>query len=128
LKDTFPELYCIAQEKDAYVADHLQLRNGSINWELNFIPAVHDWDLESISTFFDLLYSANVKGQVRISFIGSILVQKILRFIHFIELWPHLVLGHFPWKSIWKAKVPPRVAFFIWTSSLGRILTMDNLR
>ncbi len=34
----------------------------------------------------------------------------------------------FPWKSIWKAKVPPWVAFFSWTAALGRILTAENLR
>jgi hypothetical protein len=34
----------------------------------------------------------------------------------------------FPWKSKWKAKDPPWVAFFTWTVSLGRILTADNLR
>jgi hypothetical protein len=33
----------------------------------------------------------------------------------------------FPWKSIWKPKVLPRVAFFMWTA-LGKILTADNLR
>uniref|UniRef100_A0A2N9I908 Reverse transcriptase domain-containing protein n=1 Tax=Fagus sylvatica TaxID=28930 RepID=A0A2N9I908_FAGSY len=34
----------------------------------------------------------------------------------------------FPWKSIWKVGVPPRVAFFVWTAAHGKILTMDNLR
>ena len=33
-----------------------------------------------------------------------------------------------PWKSIWKSKAPPRVAFFVWTAALGRILTTDNLQ
>ena len=33
-----------------------------------------------------------------------------------------------PWKSIWKTKALPRVAFFVWTAALGRILTTDNLR
>lgn len=33
-----------------------------------------------------------------------------------------------PWKSIWKLWVPSRVAFFVWTASLGKILTADNLR
>jgi hypothetical protein len=33
-----------------------------------------------------------------------------------------------PWKSIWKSKAPPRVAFFVWTAALGSILTTDNLR
>jgi hypothetical protein len=34
----------------------------------------------------------------------------------------------FPWKIIWKSRVPPRVAFFVWMVALGRILTIDNLR
>jgi hypothetical protein len=34
----------------------------------------------------------------------------------------------FPWKSIWKAKVLPRVAFFSWIVALGRLLTIDNLQ
>lgn len=34
----------------------------------------------------------------------------------------------FLWKGIWKARVPPRVAFFMWTTTLGKILTGDNLR
>ena len=24
-----------------------------------------------------------------------------------------------PWKSIWKIKAPPRVAFFVWAAALG---------
>ena len=36
--------------------------------------------------------------------------------------------GFFPWKNIWMAKVPPRVAFFSWTTALGKILTADNLQ
>jgi hypothetical protein len=34
----------------------------------------------------------------------------------------------FPWKSIWRTKAPPRVAFFVWSAALGRILTLDNLK
>ncbi len=37
-------------------------------------------------------------------------------------------VGCFPWKNIWQAKVPPRVAFFTWLASLGKLLTADNLR
>ena len=33
----------------------------------------------------------------------------------------------FPWKSIWSAKVPKKVSFFLWTVSWGKILTIDNL-
>jgi hypothetical protein len=34
----------------------------------------------------------------------------------------------FPWKSIWRLKTLIRVAFFVWTAALGKILTVDNLR
>ena len=36
--------------------------------------------------------------------------------------------GNFSWKSIWKPKVPLRVAYLLWTVALGKILTTDNLR
>ena len=34
----------------------------------------------------------------------------------------------FPWKSIWKQKIPSRVVFFVWTAALGKCLMIDNLR
>ena len=34
----------------------------------------------------------------------------------------------FPWKGVWKVKVPWRVSFFVWTFVWDRILTGDNLR
>ena len=44
----------------------------------------------------------------------------------------HLLVGRseqfFPWNSIWKQKIPSRVAFFIWIAALGKCLTIDNLR
>ena len=40
----------------------------------------------------------------------------------------HDGMGSFPWKSIWKPKVPPIVAFFTWAASLGKILIADNFR
>ena len=33
-----------------------------------------------------------------------------------------------PWKIIWKSKALPRMAFFVWTAVMGKILTVDNLR
>ena len=32
----------------------------------------------------------------------------------------------FLWKLVWQSKVPPRVAFFSWLASLGKVLTTDN--
>jgi hypothetical protein len=39
----------------------------------------------------------------------------------------HRELVSFPWKSVWRFKTPPRVAFFVWTAVHSKILTLDNL-
>ena len=43
-----------------------QLRNilsfGILHWDLNFSKTVHDWDLESSSSFMDVIYSIPVRG------------------------------------------------------------------
>ena len=33
----------------------------------------------------------------------------------------------FPWKGVWKSKIPKRLVFFLWTATHGWILTLDNL-
>ena len=34
----------------------------------------------------------------------------------------------FPYVGIWSARVPPKVAFFAWEASWGKILTLDQLQ
>uniref|UniRef100_A0A2N9EHY9 Reverse transcriptase zinc-binding domain-containing protein n=1 Tax=Fagus sylvatica TaxID=28930 RepID=A0A2N9EHY9_FAGSY len=97
LKVAYLELFRIARVKDAFVADNFQCRGDSVHWEVTFSRLAQDWEMESFSSFFELLYSVTITG------IGED-------------------------KSIWKAKVPPQVAFFSWTAALWRILTVDNLR
>jgi hypothetical protein len=128
LKELFPDLYRITRDKEALVDKHLRIRNDMVHWELDFIRSIHDWELESISNFLDLLYSAAPKGHGQDQICWKPAVSKIFQVRSF-----YLVLSSregvlFPWKCIWKPKVPPRVAFFIWTVALGRILTADNLR
>ena len=36
LKESYPELYCIARDGEVLVVDHLHLYNESVHWELNF--------------------------------------------------------------------------------------------
>lgn len=47
----------------------------------------------------------------------------------FYEVFTTQTSNHFPWKNIWRSKAPPKAALFVWTaSSLGKILTINNLR
>ena len=73
LKDS----YSIAQEKDALVAGHLQFQNAFIHWELNFICLIQDWELESISSFLDLLYSVSFTSMGRTTWLAAFGSERV---------------------------------------------------
>ena len=37
-------------------------------------------------------------------------------------------VGPFPTSIVWNAKVPPKVSFFAWESTWGKVLTLDQLQ
>jgi hypothetical protein len=64
LKEAFPVLYGIACDKDACVAAHLDFSSGSIQWDVSFSRAAHDWELDIVTSFFSVLYSIRVSATV----------------------------------------------------------------
>jgi hypothetical protein len=60
LRRLFPELFLIACGKDAWVAENLQRQNGTILWNILFTRPVHDWEVEVVTRFFEMLYSLKV--------------------------------------------------------------------
>jgi hypothetical protein len=87
-----------------------------------------DWEVDVLASFFSLLYSTRVncdgKDQLWLfpSHKGKFDVRSFYKALACKEA------IHFPWKSIWRTKVPLKVAFFAWTAAQGKILTLDNLR
>jgi hypothetical protein len=63
LKEAFPVLYDIARDKDAHVADHLFMVNGSYQWDINFFRAAHNWEVDDLDSFFSLLYTSRVNHE-----------------------------------------------------------------
>jgi hypothetical protein len=57
LKVAFLALFVVACEKNAFVADHMDFSSGSLQWDVSFIRAAHDWELDTMTSFFTLLYS-----------------------------------------------------------------------
>uniref|UniRef100_A0A2N9EX59 Reverse transcriptase domain-containing protein n=1 Tax=Fagus sylvatica TaxID=28930 RepID=A0A2N9EX59_FAGSY len=128
LKHAFPDLYSIARNKDAAVGDLLQFQNGGVTWLSDFIRHVQNWELESVNLLLELLYSSSAKGygEDRMCWRGGCKDGFQVK-AYYRDILPPSGLT-LPWKSIWRAKAPPRMAFFVWTAALGRILTTNNLR
>ena len=108
--------------------DHIQYQNAVVTWVLKFIRHAQDWELESISSFLDLLYSSSAKGYGSDKACSRGSQQKAFQVkLYYKALLPRTGLVG-PWRKIWKPKVLRRVAFFVWTAAMNRILTTNNLR
>ena len=127
LKLLYPELFSIARDREASVAALLSTRNGALHWDINFLRNIQDWELESLCSFMDVVYSLRIDGTGVDKFCwnSSVSLGFSVKSYYRCLSPPPLT---FPWKSLWKTKVPPRVAFFTWTAVLGKLPTIDNLR
>jgi len=65
-------LFTIACGKDAWVEENMQIQNGNILWNILFTRLVHDWEVEVVSRFFELLYSLKVRYEGEVKFVGSL--------------------------------------------------------
>jgi hypothetical protein len=128
LKDAFPVLHSIANNKGASIADNMEHSNGTIQWNIQFSRLFHDWEVEVVASFYKCLYDCNLRrgGVDKLRWLPS--SKGLFEVKTFYRVLSPPGSPHFPWKSIWRTKAPPRVAFFAWTAARGKILTMDNLR
>jgi hypothetical protein len=53
----FPELYRLVSHPNALIQDLMILDGTSHLWDVSFIRLVHDWELESVADFLDVIYS-----------------------------------------------------------------------
>ena len=128
LNAVFPELFTISQDKEASVADLMSFPNGRLHWDFHFVRNVNNWELESLTSFKDLLYSCHMEGVGEDRMGWRNRATKGFTVKNFYSCLCPSHSAPFPWKSIWKVKVTPRIAFFSWTAALGNLLTIDNLR
>ncbi|RVX20330.1 DNA ligase 1 [Vitis vinifera] len=101
--------------------------SGQGNWNLHFLRDFNDWEIELVGEFLHILrgfkpsleedsviWRKGRSGQFRVKEAYSLLTKSD-------------VMG-FPYKSIWVARVPTKVAFFAWEASWGKVLTLDSLQ
>jgi hypothetical protein len=129
LRSQFPSLFQLARAPEASVADLCHFQGTNCVWDIAFNRSVQDWEMEMIDSFMTLLYSSRIRQGVADSLCWTPSSRGLFEVRSFYSVLMHpSSQDYFPWKGVWKAKVPPRVAFFVWTSALGKILTTDNLR
>jgi hypothetical protein len=104
LKITFPALFSIACAKEAWAGENMDIAHGIIHWNVTFSRSVHDWEMEVVSQFFELLYSQQIRqgGVNKICWLP--LKRKNFEVKSYYRVMSNLTPIIGPWKSIWKIK------------------------
>jgi hypothetical protein len=97
-------------------------------WNVIFSKEIHDWEVDVVTAFFQKLQTISIRmgSQDKLWWIPS--KKCIFKVKDFFGASSIAEGSSFPWKSVWRTKSPPRAAFFVWSATLGKILTLDNLR
>jgi hypothetical protein len=61
LKISYPDFFNIARSKNVWVVDHMEFRDGNIQWNIIFTRSIQDWEVDVFFSFFKMLYSLRVK-------------------------------------------------------------------
>ena len=82
-------------------------------WDVRFFRGVHARDLEAMLDFMKTIYDSLIRGlgEDKMCWIPSI--YKGFMVSDYYRILVGNTFFGFPWKSIWKQKIPFRVAFFV---------------
>ena len=127
LKEMYPDLFAISCSPDSMVADLMRRHNDVLHWDLTFIWYIQDWESDSLLALLELLYANPRIGIGKDTIYWGLAKSKCFTVGSYYRALSGTCHVSFPWKIIWKSRAPPRVASFVWTASLGRIMTIDNL-
>jgi len=125
LKTLFPDIYILNQQQKDTVAEVW----SNQGWNLSFRRPLNDWEIQRLVDFFGILeqfkgtstsqdglfWNHNCNG----NFSVKEAYKKFNSFTHQVTGWP--------WKLIWKVKIPPKVSCFTWLLAKQAVLTQENL-
>ena len=100
---------------------------GRFHWNVQFRCPPQDWEEEAFDRFMGLVYSSTMQGFGLDKVCWKPARNRGFEVKGYCSSFYPRTLVSFPWRMIWQSKVPPRVAFFSWSTSFGKILTTDNL-
>ena len=128
LCESFPSLFSISLFKNAWVSDVWNPVGDGDGWTPLFARAFNDWEIEVVEHFLHKIQAFRVQREEEDRVIwttsnGGAFSVKSLYSILELE-----GSSMFPSESIWRVRVPPKIAFFAWEASWGKVLTLKQLQ
>lgn len=120
----YPSIFQIASNSDLTVQQNRE-RN---KWNLILRRTLHDWEIENMVRLLASLHSSInnlTPDQFRW---GDTDKKEFSVKVAYKMLGPqNTITENWPWKLIWKIKLPPKISCFGWTALHKACLTRDNL-
>ena len=124
----YPSLFNLAVNKEATVVDTWDWGRGEGCWSSTFLRPLNDWEIEEVERFLQTLCDQNfsppgedmllLKGVKEKGFSVKIMYKG---------LDPSSAI-EFPYRSLWNLVVPPKIGFFAWEATWGKVLTLDQFK
>ncbi|RVW80668.1 Transposon TX1 uncharacterized 149 kDa protein [Vitis vinifera] len=128
LYESFPSLFAISQAKDAWVSDVWNPDGVGDGWTPLFSRALNDWEIEMMEQFMLKIQAFRVQRENEDKMVWTTSKSGVFSVKSLYSFLEPGGSAMFPYIGIWKASVPPKVAFFAWEASWGKILTLDQLQ
>ena len=113
--------------KNFYLADVMSFPNQRLFWDLRFYREPQDWEIEQFDIFWNLIHSMTFTSERQDKLCQKSTKNKGFKVSEFYLSLFSTPDNLFLWKLVWRSNIPPRVAFFSWIATLGKILTLDRL-
>ena len=129
LKRLYPQLYVCSNDKEACISEVLCYQEGGNVriWNLRFHRDFHERELEDAYSFLECIHPRIPRGGGSDTSHWCLKGNGMFDTRSYYNIIRGVAASFFPWKGVWKAKIPKREAFFVWTAVHGQILTLDNL-
>ena len=124
----FPNLFRLTAQKNARVVDLWDCDSGDRGWNPIFLRSFNDWKMEEVDRLLQVLHRKQIRPVMKdkILFKGSRNEAFSVKIMYrVLDYSPQVV---FPSRTIWNPVFPPKMGFFAWEASWGKVLTLDQLK
>ncbi|WMV36653.1 hypothetical protein MTR67_030038 [Solanum verrucosum] len=125
LEELFPDVYNLVTFQQGFIADLWTLQG----WNFNFRRSLNDWEGQRVADFLNtvepfnglqtgndvLWWTGNNRGVYKVNRAYKLMDQT------------NQQIKNWPWKQIWKSRIPYKVSCFVWLLAKEAALTQDNV-
>lgn len=129
LKDKYPRIFAIAQNRNMYVREvYIGIGEDRV-WNVQLNRNLNDWEIKDYQQLMRIVSQANMGNtpDCKKWTLGKDGIFAVKSYYRQLTLEMGVPVLDFPFKQVWKTKAPPRMTFFTWKACKGSILTINML-